>query len=77
MNLTNLSKAKEKYVHQNNDMISGTLTTISNQKKTYLISTNTHWNTPAVPVHADGPDSTRASCINRPTEAAKETNETT
>ncbi|GER37775.1 ABC-2 type transporter family protein [Striga asiatica] len=33
--------------------------------------------TPAIPVQAEGPDSTRASCINRPTEAANETNDTT
>lgn len=37
----------------------------------------THCRTPATPVHAEGPVFTRASCINRPTEAANETKEIT
>lgn len=58
------------------------LTPLNGQKqeedeKTDLISTNTHWRTPATPVHAEGPVSTSASCIKSPTEAANETNDTT
>lgn len=43
----------------------------------YLISTNTHWRTPATPVHDEGPDFTSESCTSRPTEAANETKDTT
>jgi len=43
----------------------------------YLISTNTHCKTPAVPVHTEGPVLTIESWINKPTDAAKETKETT
>ena len=43
----------------------------------YLIKTSTHCKTPAVPVHTEEPDFTSESCINRPTEAASETKETT
>lgn len=43
----------------------------------YLIRINTHWKTPAIPVHEEGPVSTNASCIKSPTEAANETKDTT
>lgn len=43
----------------------------------YLINTSTHCRTPAVPVQAEGPSGTSASCINKPTDAANETNDTT
>ena len=43
----------------------------------YLINTNTHCKTPAVPVHTEGPVVTSESCINRPTDAARDTKDTT
>lgn len=43
----------------------------------YLINTNTHCKTPAVPVHTEGPVLTIESCINKPTDAARETKDTT
>lgn len=44
---------------------------------THLINTNTHCKTPAVPVHTEGPVLTIESCINKPTDAARETKDTT
>lgn len=49
----------------------------SKMKMTDLIKTSTHCKTPAVPVQAEGPSGTSASCINKPTDAAKDTNDTT
>lgn len=43
----------------------------------YLTNTNTHCKTPATPVHTDGPVFTKESCNNSPTEAARETKDTT
>ncbi|KAF4352909.1 hypothetical protein F8388_003300 [Cannabis sativa] len=47
------------------------------EKLLYLTRTNTHCKTPAVPVHTEGPVFTSESCIRRPTEAARETKDTT
>lgn len=47
------------------------------EKLFYLTNTNTHCKTPAVPVHTEGPVFTSESCTRRPTEAARETKDTT
>lgn len=46
-------------------------------RRFYLINTKTACNTPAVPVHTEGPVFTKESCINKPTDAARDTNATT
>jgi hypothetical protein len=43
----------------------------------YLINTRTHCRTPATPVQTEGPLFVRASCTNKPTDAARQTKETT
>lgn len=43
----------------------------------YLTKTKTHCKTPAVPVQAEGPVWTSESCISSPTDAARETKDTT
>lgn len=44
---------------------------------TYLTNTNTHCKTPEAPVHTEGADLSNESCIKRPTDPAKEINDTT
>ena len=49
----------------------------SSQKTTHLTKTNTHCRTPATPVQTEGADLSIESCISSPTDAAKETKDTT